>query len=283
MNRQHILPQILLRSWPAPRGAGRIIDRYFSRLAFDAEIASVRTTDGFTIKVLPNDLIGRHIYLTGEFDRTTVEILVKFSKPGDVLLDIGANIGYVSACFLQRVPRSKAIAVEPQPQIVELLQSNLRPFGDERYKVFPVALSDVDSSGWLEICDFNRGASKVVGEPNKHTVEVQLWSAKRLFALFKGEKIDLVKIDVEGHEGAVLKACQAELDRLRPRAILFEDHSQSAAPDGSIGRIFKSIGYQVLGVKKRLTRLKLVSIASARDCKYNDYLAISNSSSKEVP
>jgi FkbM family methyltransferase len=266
-----------------PTGAGRIIDRYFSRLAFDAEVASVRTTDGFTIKVLPNDLIGRHIYLTGEFDRTTVEILVKFSKPGDVLLDIGANIGYVTACFLQRVPRSKAIAVEPQPQIVELLQSNLKPFGDERYKVFPVVLSDVDSPGWLEICDLNQGVSKVVGEPNKHTVEVQLWSAKRLFALFKGEKIDLVKIDVEGHEEAVLKACQAELDRLRPRAILFEDHSQSAAPDGSIGRIFKSIGYQVLGVKKRLTRLKLVSIASARDCKYNDYLAISNSSSKEVP
>jgi hypothetical protein len=54
MNRQHILPQILLRSWPFPRGAGRIIDHFFSRLAFDAKVASVRTTDGFAIKVLPN-------------------------------------------------------------------------------------------------------------------------------------------------------------------------------------------------------------------------------------
>lgn len=274
MNRQHILPQILLRSWPFPRGAGRIIDRYYSRLSFDAEVASVRTTDGFTIKVLPNDLIGRHIYLTGEFDRTTVEVLLKFSKPGDVLLDIGANIGYVSACFLQRVPRSKSIAVEPQPQIVDLLLSNLKPFGDERYKVFPVGLSDVDSSGWLEICDLNRGASKVVDERNSHTVEIQLWSAKRLFASLHGEKIDLVKIDVEGYEEAVLKACQVELDRLRPRAIFFEEHTQSAAPDGSIGRIFKSIGYQVLGVKKRLTRLEFVSISTARDCAYNDYLAV---------
>src|ERR1019366_9617231 len=99
MNRQHILAQILLRSWPFPRGAGRIIDHYFSRLAFDDEIASVLTTDGFTINVIPNDLIGRHIYLTGEFDRSTVEVLLKFSNPEDVLLDIGANIGYVSACF----------------------------------------------------------------------------------------------------------------------------------------------------------------------------------------
>jgi FkbM family methyltransferase len=203
-----------------------------------------------------------------------VEALLKLSKPGDVLLDIGANIGYVSACFLQKVPQSKAIAVEPQPQIIDLLQSNLKPFGHERYKVFPVALSDLDSSGWMEICDLNRGASKVVHERNSHTVEIQLWSAKHLFASLEDEKIDLVKIDVEGHEETVLKACQPALNRLRPRAIFFEDHTRSSAPDGSIGRIFRSIGYQVLGVKKRLTRLEFISISTARDCVYNDYLAV---------
>ena len=274
MNRQKILPQILLRSWPFPRGAGRIIDHFFSRLTFENEVETVRTTDGFAIKVFPNDLIGRHIYLTGEFDRTTVEVLTRLSRPDDVLLDIGANIGYVSGCFLQNVPRSKVIAVEPQPLIVDLLESNLKQFGDKRYKIFPVGISDADSSGWLEICDFNRGASKVVKEKNKHTVEIQLWSAKRLFASLQGEKIDLVKIDVEGHEETVLKASQEDLNRLRPRAIFFEDHAQSAAPDGPIGRIYRSIGYQVFGVKKRLTRLDFVSIHAAKDCIYNDYLAV---------
>ena len=274
MNRQKILPQILLRSWPFPRGAGRIIDHFFSRLAFENEIETVRTTDGFAIKVFPNDLIGRHIYLTGEFDRTTVEVLTRLSRPDDVLLDIGANIGYVSGCFLQNVPRSKVIAVEPQPLIVDLLESNLKQFGDKRYKIFPVGISDADSSGWLEICDFNRGASKVVKDKNKHTVEIQLWSAKRLFASLQGEKIDLVKIDVEGHEETVLKASQEDLNRLRPRAIFFEDHAQSAAPDGPIGSIYRNIGYQVFGVKKRLTRLDFVSIHAAKDCIYNDYLAV---------
>jgi FkbM family methyltransferase len=274
MNRQKILPQMLLRSWPFPRGAGRIIDHFFSRLTFENEVETVRTTDGFAIKVFPNDLIGRHIYLTGEFDRSTVEVLVKLSKPDDVLLDIGANIGYVSGCFLQNVPRSKVIAVEPQPLIMDLLESNLKQFGDKRYKIFPVGISDADSFGWLEICDFNRGASKVVKDKNKHTVEIQLWSAKRLFASLQGEKIDIVKIDVEGHEETVLKASQEDLNRLRPRAIFFEDHAQSAAPDGPIGRIYRSIGYQVFGVKKRLTRLDFVSIHAAEDCIYNDYLAV---------
>jgi len=130
------------------------------RLTFDAEVVSVVSTDGFKINVFPHEWIGRHIYLTGDFERSNVEILLKLSKPGDVLLDIGANIGYVSACFLQNVSQSKAIAVEPQPQIVDLLRSNLKQFGDDRYNVLPVGISDVDGSAWLEICDWNRGAAK---------------------------------------------------------------------------------------------------------------------------
>ena len=85
----------------------------------------------------PNDLIGRHIYLTGKFDRTVFSVLSKFARPGDTLLDIGANIGYVCGCFLQNVPQSKVIAVEPQPIIVNQLASNLQQFGDGRYSVYP--------------------------------------------------------------------------------------------------------------------------------------------------
>ena len=228
----------------------------------------------FLSRFFPNEFIGRHLYLTGEYERSIVEILLKFSKPGDVLLDIGANIGYVSACFLNKVPRSRVIAVEPQPQIVDILRSNLKSFGDERYTVFPVGVSDIDSSGWLEICDWNRGASKVVKERSSQSVEIELWSARRFFASIRGENVDLVKIDVEGHEEIVLKACEAELNSLRPRAILFENQTRSAAPDGAIGRILRNIGYQVSGVKKSFMKLDLVPVSTAADCVYNDYLAV---------
>jgi hypothetical protein len=117
MNSEHQITQALLRAWPFPRGAGRILDRYFSKLSFGRTKAIVRTTDGFEITVAPNELIGRHIYLTGEFDRSVVEVLCNFSEPGDTLLDIGANIGYVSACFLNNVRNSDVLAVEPQPDV----------------------------------------------------------------------------------------------------------------------------------------------------------------------
>ena len=139
MNREHIMIQLLLRAWPFPRGAGRIIDKLFSEIKFQEAIAEVETTDQFTMRVAPNDLIGRHIYLTGEFDRTTVEVLCNFARPGDTLLDIGANIGYVSGCFLAKVPGSRVICVEPQPVIVDLLKTNMKQFPD-RYKIAAFAL-----------------------------------------------------------------------------------------------------------------------------------------------
>src|SRR6266511_2626448 len=109
---------MLLRPWPFPRGAGRIVDKFFGGLHFRTNEATVQTTDGFAMTVNPNELIGRHIYLTGEFDRSIIEILCNFSQPNDVLLDVGANIGYVSACFLKNVQESRAIAVEPQEGVL---------------------------------------------------------------------------------------------------------------------------------------------------------------------
>lgn len=273
MNREHIIAQVLLRSWPFPRGAGRIIDRLFSNLLFTDEIAEVTTTDRFKITVMPNELIGRHIYLTGEFDRSTVEMLFTLAKSGDTLLDVGANIGYVSACFLTQVAGSHVIAVEPQPAVVDLLRKNLSPF-DGRYQILPVALSGKDGTGYLHIDTRNRGASKIVNEGGPGTQVVEMWSADKMLAASNPSKIDLIKLDVEGHEEQVLAALRPALEQFRPRAILFEDQTNKSAPNQPIGLLLHSAGYEIFGLKKHLTKLHLKRIVSEADCVCNDYVAM---------
>jgi FkbM family methyltransferase len=276
MNSQHLGPQILLRAWPFPRGAGWIIDRFFGNLSFNEEIATVKTTDGFPLSVMPNELIGRHLYLTGEFDRTTVEVLLKYAVHGDTLLDIGANIGYVTACFLAKVPGSRAIAVEPQPEIVDLLTTNLQQFNG-RASVAPVALSDHEGESFLLINRLNRGASKIVSSARDQTVKVEMWSPERLLEKFGPTKIDLVKIDVEGQEETVFRALESSLLKYQPRLIMFEDHKGEAAPTAPIGLLLNRLGYSVFGVKKRLTKLEFPSIRSSADCEHNDYIALATS------
>lgn len=273
MNSQHILPQILLRSWPFPRGTGWIVKRFFEDLKFTDKVTAVKTTDGFSMTVLPNEHIGRYLYLTGEFDRSTFEVLQRHARPGDTLLDIGANIGYMSACFLTRIPKSKVIAVEPQPEVVDLLRTNLKPFG-ERAQVAPVALSDSNREGFLQIDLVNRGASKLVSEDGGQTAKVEIWSPERLFEKFPQEKIDIVKIDVEGHEETVFRALYGSIERFRPRLIMFEDHTDKAAPTSSIGSQLRAMGYRIYGVRKKLTTLEFPPIESSDDCRHNDYIAL---------
>lgn len=210
-------------------------------MSFDEDVALVRTTDGFDMHIIPGEHIGTQLYLTGEYERSVVSMLLKYAGQDDVLLDIGANVGYVSACFLHNVPRSKVFAVEPQPRIVDLLRANLRSFGPDRHEVFPVGISDADADGWLEMSSWNSGAAKVSAEQGDNSAAIQLWSAKTLFEATKGEKIDLVKIDVEGHEEIVLRGCESEFARLRPKAIVFENQTGTAAPTGSLGRIFNRL------------------------------------------
>lgn len=260
MNSEHILAQALLRAWPFPRGAGRIVDKFFGQTKVSKNRVSVKTTDGFRMTVNPNELIGRHIYLTGEFDRSIVEVLHNFSAPGDVLLDVGANIGYVSACFAALVPNSHVIAVEPQEGVIELLRENLP---EKRSNLIPHALSDADGEVWFKTNGANNGAGRIVGADSMGAIRVKAISADTLFSEPALRMLDLVKIDAEGHEKAIISACFPHFHRLQPRAILFEDTAGDAA---SIAGQLGPIGYRTYGIRKSLMSLELVDSLEEHDC-----------------
>lgn len=211
------------------------------------------------MRVLADDLIGRHILLTGRFDQSIVDALLNHAKPGDVLLDIGANIGYVAASFLAKIKDGSAICVEPQPGIVDLLRENLSQFG--HHEVKQVAMSNQDGTARFHINTVNRGNS---GIANDGEIEVPMLEASKLLADMK--KLDLIKIDVEGHELPIFRSIERDLKRLRPRAILFEDQTGSA----EIRHILKRGGYRVFAIRKTLLKTKLVETATDA----NDYLAL---------
>ena len=80
------------------------------------------------------------------------------------------------------------------------------------------------------------------------------------------DKLDLIKIDVEGHELPILRSIEPELRRFRPRAILFEDQTESS----ELRHILRRCGYSVFGIKKTLFKTQLVEGLSG----VNDHLAV---------
>ena len=261
------------RHWPFANGGGRLIDRLGSRLETGSGIQQCRTSDGFEMSVLGDDLIGRHILLSGQFDRSILGLLLDFAERGDQCIDVGANIGYVSCLLLHKVPGSKIISVEPQPGVVDLLRVNLGRFDPSRYEVVAAGLSDSDSEGFMHINPANRGGGTLVGEKADDSVTVPLISAAKVFG--KLERLDLIKMDIEGHEENVFTAARAEIARLQPKAILFEDQKGKAAPDGSIGKLLGEIGYDVYAVHKTLLKTNLVPLRRGDQPSSNDYVALS--------
>lgn len=243
----------VLQALPLYNGKGRLIDRTPLRtLSFPEHVLDVKTAENFTIRVWPNDLIGRHIYLTGRFDRCVVDALVGAAAPGACLWDIGANIGYVSCAFLAKVPDSRVVAVEPLPDIVALLRHNLVQFEASRSQVVEAAVSDCAGAGRIVRVSGNTGMSHISstgeGEP------VRLVDADALAALGTP---DVIKIDVEGHEAAVLRGIAPVLESDRPRLVIFEHHTRDRAVDPEIAALFDGLEYDLLRIWRRWDGWKL--------------------------
>lgn len=272
------LVRAMLHLYPFPRGQGRIVDRFFNGLAFEDERLTVRTKDGFLITVIPNDLIGRQLYLTGQFDRTIVEILLHFSREGDCIADIGANIGYITCSMLHHVAGVKMISVEPIPYIFDLLEKNVARFSTRDARCIRAAISDRDGSGHMAVRNDNIGASRVVqapSAPSENVIEIPLITGSSLVEQAGTDRIDLVKIDVEGHEANVIGTLAKVFEKHRPRAVLFEHFDDLTDPSSVIRQVFDQLDYEIAGVQKRLTRWDLVPIdeLKRRGLAANDYVA----------
>lgn len=268
----------VLRLYPFLNGTGQLIDRTFMRnVAVDAKTLITKTRSGYPIRVFPNEMIGRNVYLSGRFEPTIAAALRSFARPGDYLLDVGANIGVVSCEMLHHVPNLTSLSVEPQPEVYALLRENLLPFGDRARSVC-VGMSDQDGDATMRVNHKNLGGSGITNDQpvDADAVSIELRTAPKILEEGGFDRLDLVKIDVEGHQQQVLSSLKPSLDRFRPRVVLFEHEGELSDPNEPIRQTFDELGYQICGISKRLNGWSAIGVDSpdARQQKFNDYVAV---------
>lgn len=204
-----------------------------------------KSRSGFTNAMLPwgsdirihwSDAIGRGIALTGVYDLLATEALWRLVEPGDCVVDVGANIGYMTSIMVKRTGhRGKVVAIEPHRDIVRQLQANIERFKQrglcEDITVLVAALSNYVGRGTLRSpsgFEANRGLAFLdCGVPKancRSTDETCQVDVTTMDILFSDTEIDVVKIDVEGHESEVLSGAQQLLARHQIRDILLEEH-----------------------------------------------------------
>lgn len=151
-------------------------------------------------------------------------------RAGDVVLDGGANVGVFTREALTAGAKL-VVAIEPAPENLECLRRNFRAEIEAgRVIVYPKGVWDREEALTLYINPRNSTVDSFVARPG--TVEqpaIPLTTIDKLAAELKLEKIDFIKLDIEGAESKALAGAAAVLKQFKPRLAVSSYHSGEEA------------------------------------------------------
>lgn len=191
----------------------------------------------YTVKDLPrygvsmivdvrDGAISKPILALGDYEGAFARRLLAAVGPETHFVDVGANIGFFTLAVARRAERGRVWSVEPDARNVRLLRANVALNGlEDRVEVHRLAASDADG----EVFFSTLGYESLIGSRFTAKDEATLLRrslagaakptkvpARTVDGLVGDARVDLVKIDVEGHEPAVLAGMAGLLRRQRP-------------------------------------------------------------------
>jgi FkbM family methyltransferase len=168
----------------------------------------------------------------GNLESAVQEAMIRHLGRGRVFYDVGANLGFFSllAAHISGLDAGRVYAFEAAPDNAEAIRVNAALNAIANVEVLAVAVSDHAGRGRLQVVD-DQSWSKLVdyGEHpfTERVIEVELVAIDDLVASGRLPPPDVVKIDVEGAELAVLRGMRETIERHRP-AIICELHDTHA-------------------------------------------------------
>lgn len=147
-------------------------------------------------------------------------------RSGDVVLDCGANIGVYTREALNSGARL-VVAIEPAPENVECLRRTFAPeIEAKRVVVYPKGVWDKDDVLTLNVDPGNSAADSFLMQPqgSKPSVQVPLTTIDKLAAELNLDRVDYIKMDIEGAEQRALFGAQKTMAQYKPRLAISVYH-----------------------------------------------------------
>ena len=185
------------------------------------------------------DATAAEVCFTGRYEPQETQLLQDLLGPGDVFVDVGANWGYYTLAAAHLVGSAgHVVAFEPEPRLFALLASNIDMNGLGQVVRRPVAVgATVERVPFsaFKAEDGNWGVSRAVGHDRAMAVDFESESVPLDTALdaVSVDVVQLVKIDVEGAETAVLAGMERGLAGGRYRYVMLECHPGLLAERGA--------------------------------------------------
>lgn len=159
------------------------------------------------------------------------QIFLNNIKEDDTIIDVGANIGQYSLIAAKKVgPTGRVISIEPLKETAEWLKKNFLLNNFNNYVILESAVGSESGSRALYKKSGSGGQGfldpKVDGKQLHKTMEINVETIDSIVSLRKIEKVDMLKIDVEGFEYEVLLGCTRSFKQNKIKKIICEIHSK---------------------------------------------------------
>ncbi len=203
--------------------------------------------------VLSND-VSQQLFVSGCLEPNEMAFVDAFLKPGMTAMDIGANEGCYSVLFAAKVgPHGKVWSFEPSPREFSVLQANATINAAFPFTLFPLALGNKNGTAILKIAESVHAGQNTLGLFSYPiaalaTVGVSMRRLDDLVFEENPDRIDLIKLDVEGGEALVLGGAQRTLEKYRPVLMMEVMERALNAMGSSTIRIlnqFRGLDYKV--------------------------------------
>lgn len=148
-----------------------------------------------------------------------MSLLPKLVKPGDIVIDIGAHIGYFTVQFSELTgPTGMVIAFEPTPTTFRTLRENLDKNKCANVIARKAGISNKNTVEKLYLCEKNIGDNRLFDQNGRRWIPVDTYRLDDV--LFHLDKIDLLKLDIQGWEGWALQGAKNSVLPMTKRIIL---------------------------------------------------------------
>jgi FkbM family methyltransferase len=197
------------------------------------------------------DLVGR-LLEEGSYEPYERAFCQLYLRPGDTVVDCGAHVGLYSAIAARLVgDEGRVVAVEPNPATAALLRRNLA--GARSARVVEAALGAGERHATLHLGKTGNSAFDSVTDSasefrGDEVVEVAAMSLDELLASVGSPKVELLKLDVEGHELRILEGAMASIraGRLPLMIVEFtEANARAAGGTRALAAALRELGYRL--------------------------------------
>jgi FkbM family methyltransferase len=277
---------------PSLRDFGEIPQKSptMSGVYFGDRVLMTRIWSGHMMMVHTDDMIvAPHLVNIGINEPHNTRILVSLIKPGDVFVDVGANVGYFSVLGAWRAyPGGQVWSFEPNPKVFSILSDNLtvNGYADMAHR-WPAAASDQAGERSLRIFpgyvatstmrdvpeDYLRFTERETGRKS-HVIDVD---AVRLDEAMRDvPAIDVMKIDAEGHELHVLRGAREIVSRSPDLKIVMEFNPSMLGADGArdLVELVRTLGFDTYAIEHDATLTRMADEEALLEAAFLDLLLV---------